>query len=203
MATGYNFGGWYTDSACTSAYDFTTRVTSDITLYAKWTIAAAPVNTKLTDTSDSNGTYTVISDSNGTYTVISDSDGSASVKFTAQKKKTEKVTIPSAVTDENGITYKVTSIAANAFKGNKKIKKLTIPETVTTIEKCAFKNCKNLKKITFNGDSLKSVCKNSLKGINKNAKIYIRTNDKKTFKKIKKMLKKAGAKNVTFKQIKT
>ena len=35
---GYTFGGWYTDEACTNAYDFTMPVTKDMTLYAKWTI---------------------------------------------------------------------------------------------------------------------------------------------------------------------
>lgn len=34
---GYTFGGWYTDEACTQAYDFGTPVTADLTLYAKWT----------------------------------------------------------------------------------------------------------------------------------------------------------------------
>lgn len=34
---GYDFGGWYTDEGCTTAYDFTAAVTEDITLYAKWT----------------------------------------------------------------------------------------------------------------------------------------------------------------------
>lgn len=34
---GYIFAGWYTDAACTKAYDFATAVTSDLTLYAKWT----------------------------------------------------------------------------------------------------------------------------------------------------------------------
>ena len=38
MKTGYTFGGWYTDEACTNAYDFATPVTKDMTLYAKWTI---------------------------------------------------------------------------------------------------------------------------------------------------------------------
>lgn len=33
---GYTFGGWYTDSACTQAYDFNTEVSGNITLYAKW-----------------------------------------------------------------------------------------------------------------------------------------------------------------------
>ena len=34
---GYTFGGWFTDEACTQAYDFETAVTGDLTVYAKWT----------------------------------------------------------------------------------------------------------------------------------------------------------------------
>ena len=34
--TGFTFGGWFTDSACTNAYNFSTPVTANITLYAKW-----------------------------------------------------------------------------------------------------------------------------------------------------------------------
>ena len=33
---GYTFAGWYTDAACTKAYDFSVAVTADMTLYAKW-----------------------------------------------------------------------------------------------------------------------------------------------------------------------
>lgn len=33
---GYTFGGWFTDAACTKAYDFSSSVTADMTLYAKW-----------------------------------------------------------------------------------------------------------------------------------------------------------------------
>ena len=35
--SGYTFSGWYSDSALTGAFDFDTAITSDITLYAKWT----------------------------------------------------------------------------------------------------------------------------------------------------------------------
>lgn len=38
---GYDFGGWYTDSECTKEYDFTSGISKDITLYAKWTPVAA------------------------------------------------------------------------------------------------------------------------------------------------------------------
>ncbi len=34
----YDIDGWYTDKECTKAFDFATPVTSDMTLYAKWTV---------------------------------------------------------------------------------------------------------------------------------------------------------------------
>jgi uncharacterized repeat protein (TIGR02543 family) len=36
--TGYTFAGWYSDSGLTSAFAFTTPITADTTLYAKWSI---------------------------------------------------------------------------------------------------------------------------------------------------------------------
>ena len=38
---GYTFAGWYSDAGCTRAYDFSTPVSGDVTLYAKWTKNAA------------------------------------------------------------------------------------------------------------------------------------------------------------------
>ncbi|MFC9710875.1 InlB B-repeat-containing protein, partial [Paenibacillus sp. NPDC056933] len=53
---GHTFGGWYTDSGLSQAFDFdTTTVTADITLYAKWTVNSYTVNF------DSNG-GTVVAD---------------------------------------------------------------------------------------------------------------------------------------------
>lgn len=38
-AAGYTFGGWYKESSCTNAWNFSTdTVTADTTLYAKWTV---------------------------------------------------------------------------------------------------------------------------------------------------------------------
>lgn len=34
---GYDFGGWYTDAACTNKFDFNNTLENDLTLYAKWT----------------------------------------------------------------------------------------------------------------------------------------------------------------------
>ncbi|AWB46455.1 hypothetical protein DCC85_21305 [Paenibacillus sp. CAA11] len=41
--SGYTFGGWYTDSGLTAPYDFSTPVTANLTLYAKWTKVSEPV----------------------------------------------------------------------------------------------------------------------------------------------------------------
>ncbi|WP_214626762.1 InlB B-repeat-containing protein [Paenibacillus agaridevorans] len=42
--TGYAFGGWYTDEELTEPYVFTTVVTGNVTLYAKWTISVYTVS---------------------------------------------------------------------------------------------------------------------------------------------------------------
>ena len=34
--SGYAFGGWYQDAACKQEFKFSTKITGDITLYAKW-----------------------------------------------------------------------------------------------------------------------------------------------------------------------
>ena len=34
--TGYEFGGWYTDAACTTSFEFGSELTHDTTVYAKW-----------------------------------------------------------------------------------------------------------------------------------------------------------------------
>ncbi len=51
---GYSFDGWFSDSALTKAFNFDTAITSNITLYAKWTENITPVTT-----------YTVTFNSNG------------------------------------------------------------------------------------------------------------------------------------------
>jgi len=36
-AAGWRFGGWYKEATCINLFDFTTPITGNITLYAKWT----------------------------------------------------------------------------------------------------------------------------------------------------------------------
>lgn len=70
--------------------------------------------------------------------------------------KVSSITIPDKLT-VNGAAYKVTRIAANAFRDNKKLKKVTIGSKVLSIGKCAFLNCKNLKKIVIRSKVLDTI----------------------------------------------
>lgn len=49
----------------------------------------------------------------------------------------------------NGITYKVTAIAPNAFKNCKKLTKVTIGNNITIIGKSAFSGCSKLRTVTM------------------------------------------------------
>ena len=68
--SGWIFGGWYQDAACSAAFDFSTAITADITLYAKWTKeSATPVVVTYTVTGGANSTWTKGSSSGVTITV--------------------------------------------------------------------------------------------------------------------------------------
>lgn len=70
-------------------------------------------------------------------------------KFVKPQSNTgANVTVPDTVT-VNGVKYKVTSVSANAFKNNTKIKTVKIGKYVKEIGDNAFYGCKNLTKITL------------------------------------------------------
>ncbi len=63
--SGYTFAGWYTDAACTTAYDFAAKVTEDIALFAKWEVVTYTITYELnggTNAASNPGSYTVESD---------------------------------------------------------------------------------------------------------------------------------------------
>lgn len=117
------------------------------------------------------------------------------VAYTSTKnKKVTKVTIKNTVKlTVNGkkVTYKVTTISKNAFKGCKKLKTVVIGKNIHTIKTGAFNGCSKVKKITVKSKVLKKVEKKALKGIHAKCKIKV---PKKKLKSYKKLLKGKGQK---------
>ena len=110
-------------------------------------------------------------------------------------KDAKSITIQKTV-KINGVTYKVERIGANAFKGFKKLMRVTVGENIKTIDKQAFMNCKKLKKITLNnGKLLKKIGKGAFKGTKKGLTVKAKKLTKtKARKALLKKVKGAGAK---------
>lgn len=99
------------------------------------------------------------------------------------KKNVTAVTIPDKV-KINGQTYTVTSVSKNAFKGSKKLKKITIGKHVTKIEAKAFYGCRSLKTIVVKSPKIKSVGAKAFQGIYKKAVFKVPAKKKKAYKKL-------------------
>lgn len=125
--------------------------------------APAPVGTKV---KDSSGTA---------YQVTSDGGKKPTVAYKAAAKKAKgTVTIPKTVTID-GTKYKVTSIAAKAFAGNKNVKRIVLSQNITEIGARAFANCPKLKTITIHSTKLtsKNVADGAFAGIEEGTVIRV------------------------------
>lgn len=116
--------------------------------------------------------------------------GAQTVCYRKQLKASAVVMVPETVTID-GRTYLVTGIAAKAFKGSRKIKKVVIGSQVTTIGKQAFYGCRNLKSIVIRTKKLtkKTVGSKAFADIHKKAVVRV---PKKKLKLYRRVLKKRG-----------
>lgn len=184
---GYTFSGWYTDKNCTKPYNFTTKLSKDTTLYAGW--KAPNSNDVVTQKEiEEAEKITGFKKDNVSYKILSKTEKTVVYnKNNNKKSKIKKVKIPATV-QYGGITYKVTEIGENVFKGCKNLTTVTISKNITTIGKNAFKNCSKLKTITVKTTKLtkKNIGKNAFKGIHKNATFKLKISKKKykTYKKV-------------------
>ena len=114
----------------------------------------------------------------------------AEVSLIKANKKAKRVTIP-AVIKVNGVTYKVTSIGAKVFNGNKKLTKVTIGINIKKISNNAFFKCKNLKMVNIKSVLLtkKTANKKAFKGVSKKMVIKMPKKVKKAYGKMFKGLK--------------
>ena len=123
---GYDFGGWYTDEECTSAYNFDTVLTQDITLYAKWTeidlgegvianFAGNDVSINYFQMGGNNWSADPFGTSIAAYTGAGFEDYFQDVTFLNYKKGVDSI---SGVGEENGTYLKVSHSPDKVGNGN-------------------------------------------------------------------------------------
>ena len=177
--SGYEFKGWYTSSdggttLSATAYSFSTAVTQNITLYAKWDeytnfvgtaaeFAAAlfktgsslgsPYNVKITDASNSNlNSIAAAVASKGVYvnlTLQSSGNNLTSINYFGYRNPGAVTYLISLVIPEG-----VTEIAYQAFQDSSSthnFKSVTIPASLTKIEGQAFTSCVSLTNVIVHG----------------------------------------------------
>lgn len=107
------------------------------------------------------------------------------VRFSKANAKKKSITIPATI-KADGISYKVTEVGANAFKNNKKVKKVVIGANVSKIAKKAFNKCPNLKTVVIKSTKLtkKTASKKCFSKVNKKMVIKVSKKSKKTYAKI-------------------
>ena len=117
----------------------------------------------------------------------------AEVSLIKTNAKAKSINIPATI-KANGITYKVTTIAAKAFKQNKKLQSVTVGANVKSISNNAFFKCLSLKTVNLKTVLLtsKTASKKAFKGTNKKLVIKVPKKVKKSYKKIFKGLKVHG-----------
>ena len=121
------------------------------------------------------------------YTVLK---AGLTVRFSKANPKANTVTIPNTITVD-GISYKVAEVGANAFKNNKKVKKVTIGTNVVKIANKAFNKCPSLKSVVIKTTLLtkKTASKKCFSKVHKKMVIKVPKKVKKSYAKIFKGLK--------------
>ena len=152
---GYDFGGWYTDKDCTDGnlFDFSTQITDDITLYAKWSKSRnAILDSNLTYEIDEEGVLTITGDDTAFPDCV-DNYGEIRV-WCDEIDKVTKIVFD---------TPNLTSIGTAAFINFTALETVELPDTVETIGHQAFRNCKELDTVTI-PSSVTSIGINSFNG---------------------------------------
>ena len=109
-ATGYTFGGWFKEAACTNAWNFTTdTVTADTVLYAKWTAKTSALTFNL-----NGGSGTAQTGLTATY-------GSAMPSYTNAKPTKDGYTFAGFYDAASGGTQYYTSALASTRNWNKNV----------------------------------------------------------------------------------
>jgi len=183
--TGYAFNGWYTDPELTNGpvTDLSVKQIKDgVKVYAKW-ISTAAIKTSPSP--------------NPTAPANNMSPNTTKINIAMKEEKVRTVGgIRYAMTSRK--TCKVVKATNKKLKKavvQEKVKFVingkTVSAKVTSINKNAFKGCKKLKKLTIKSKYIKTIGKQAFKGVSKKCSIKA---PKKKYKIYKSCLKKAGFK---------
>lgn len=98
------------------------------------------------------GTQLSTAEAGASYQVVSEDEKQSTVVYTAPAdKNVKKITVPATIT-VGGITYKVESVAPDAFKNCRKLTSVKISAGVQKIGKNAFSGCSKLSSVTIGKD---------------------------------------------------
>lgn len=143
------FLGWYTNDILTIPYNFDKAVTSNLTLYAKWSPYVSGFG----------GINFVINSDNTAYTVASVNAEALAVKIDNFFNNKPVTAIGSNAFANNTrlqvviLPNTLQTIGANAFLGCTNLRLIDIPQTVTSIGDNAFNGCTNLASVGFASSS--------------------------------------------------
>lgn len=88
-------------------------------------------------------------------TVPAGGDGKGGrVEFVGSNEPVKNLKVPSTV-EIGGVSYKVTAVANNAFKGNTTLRSVVLSKSVTVVGNGAFRDCKNLRSVTLGSATTK------------------------------------------------
>lgn len=181
--SGFKFIDWYSNAALTKPFPFTTKITANITLFAKW---EAVLSTGASQSAEGIS-YTVTDAAAKTVTIVK-----------GENKKAKKVKIPATVTI-NGEQCTVVGIDKNAFKGYNKMTSLTIEANLKTIGKGAFDSCKKLKTVTWKVKTMPKMKSGAFKKVTSKVTVKAAKLSKKQKKQFEKALRRAGMKKAKVK----
>lgn len=123
--------------------------------------------------------------SNVTYVVTRMEGNTYEVAILDTRSNSRVVLVPATVTVD-GISYKITGIATNAFQSAKKVKSIILGNNITFIAKNGFKGCKKVKTIIIRSSELNAhtISGNAFKGIKKGTVIKVPKNKLSVYRKL-------------------
>ena len=127
-AEGYTFGGWYKESTCTNAWNFSTdKVTEDRNLYAKWTAESKTLTVQALAKETSSGSY------NQSAASITSSLQIAGVTQTTKSVTVgTSVTVTAPATDPSGYVFKDWYDGSSTVSSSRSFS-YTMPTTAKTL----------------------------------------------------------------------